>query len=227
MNIGERDLDTALKSVREAEALSQKMLERQRLLDEARREFQAALDAASERLAIIPVEQFIIQGIRAVPDAVVEARDAIYEAQKTLQGSDSAPIKEAVTNAQASVDKALARAESEALRLRAMTDLDECEKTLVQIGHEVREGGFEERIGDLLTHGEKLVQDARAASTLPTSLLWCERERRRRRRQSCWGAIGEGASSETGGRKSSVQQVVRKISTHGRGEQRPGRPEVR
>ena len=66
--------------------LSQKMLERQRLLDEARREFQAALDAASERLAIIPVEQFIIQGIRAVPDAVVEARDAIYEAQKTLQG---------------------------------------------------------------------------------------------------------------------------------------------
>ena len=55
-------LDTALKSVREAEALSQKMLERQRLLDEARREFQAALDAASERLAIIPVEQFIIQG---------------------------------------------------------------------------------------------------------------------------------------------------------------------
>ena len=160
-------LDTALKSVREAEALSQKMLERQRLLDEARREFQAALDAASERLAIIPVEQFIIQGIRAVPDAVVEARDAIYEAQKTLQGSDSAPIKEAVTNAQASVDKALARAESEALRLRAMTDLDECEKTLVQIGHEVREGGFEERIGDLLTHGEKCVQDARAVADAP------------------------------------------------------------
>jgi len=160
-------LDTALKSVREAEALSQKMLERQRLLDEARREFQAALDAASERLAIIPVEQFIIQGIRAVPDAVVEARDAIYEAQKTLQGSDSAPIKEAVTNAQASVDKALARAESEALRLRAMTDLDECEKTLVQIGHEVREGGFEERIGDLLTHGEKTVQDARAVADAP------------------------------------------------------------
>jgi hypothetical protein len=160
-------LDTALKSVREAEALSQKMLERQRLLDEARREFQAALDAASERLAIIPVEQFIIQGIRAVPDAVVEARDAIYEAQKTLQGSDSAPIKEAVTNAQASVDKALARAESEALRLRAMTDLDECEKTLVQIGHEVREGGFEERIGDLLTHGEKCVQDARKVADAP------------------------------------------------------------
>ena len=104
---------------------------------------------------------------------MVEASDAIYEAQKTLQGSDSAPIKEAVTNAQASVDKALARAESEALRLRAMTDLDECEKTLVQIGHEVREGGFEERIGDFLTHGEKLCRTPGRLRTLRMLLLWC------------------------------------------------------
>ena len=160
-------LDQALTSVREAEALSQKMLERQRLLDEARLEFQAALDVASERLAVIPVEQFIIQGIRAVPDAVVCARDAIYEAQKALQESDPAPIRGKVEAAHLAVEKALARAESEALRLRAMTDLDECEKTLVQIGHEVRESGFEERIGDLVAHGEKCVVDARKVSDAP------------------------------------------------------------
>mmetsp|Transcript_7209 Transcript_7209/g.21159 ORF Transcript_7209/g.21159 Transcript_7209/m.21159 type:complete len:300 (+) Transcript_7209:1322-2221(+) len=164
-------LDAALGAVREAEALSARLLEKQRLLDEARREFQAALDGASERLAVIPVEQFIIQGIRAVSDAVVAARDAIFAAQKALQSPDPDPVRAAVAAATDAVDAALARAESEALRLRAMTDLDECERTLGEVGHQVHEGGFGDRLDDLLRLGEKAISDARDRSSDPDVAL--------------------------------------------------------
>ena len=66
-----------MQSVAFAEMLSQKLLEMKRAMDEARMQYQGALDTAAERLAVIPVDQFIIAGITAVKDAVSEARDML------------------------------------------------------------------------------------------------------------------------------------------------------
>ena len=52
-------VDEALASVAFAEMLSTRLLEMKRAMDEARVAYQGALDTAAERLACIPVDQFI------------------------------------------------------------------------------------------------------------------------------------------------------------------------
>ncbi|KAH8047669.1 hypothetical protein JL722_12930 [Aureococcus anophagefferens] len=93
---------------------------KKRRMDEARAEFQASLDLASERLGAIQVDVFIIAGIRTVSDAVVGARDAIFAAQKALQAVDPEPCKAAVADATRAVEAALATAQREAARVAAL-----------------------------------------------------------------------------------------------------------
>ena len=67
------------------------------------------------------------------------------------------------------MDGALATAEAEALRLRAMTDLDECEKTLTEVSYQANEAGFLERLftllGNLDDDGGKRGLDGRAGAS--------------------------------------------------------------
>ena len=106
-----------------------------------------------------------------------------------------------------------------------MTDLDECEKTLVQIGHEVREGGFEERIGDLLTHGEKLVQDARAVADAPDVATLVRAARGAVDAVNHAGEQLEKAQAQKRAEeKARFNKLLGRFPAHGRGEQRPGVP---
>ena len=71
---------------------------------------------------------------RVSPCPAVVELETRFTRPRRRQGSDSAPIKERSRTPKRR-RQGLAASQSK-LRLRAMTDLDECEKTLVQIGHE-------------------------------------------------------------------------------------------
>lgn len=167
-NIARRKrLDNALALVREAEALSGVMLEKKRAMDEARAEYQGSLDLASERLSAIQVDVFIIAGITTVSNAVANARDSIYSAQKALQAIDPDPVKLAVEKATASVEEALQVAQHEAARVAAMVTLDESEKTLVEITYQAQSAGFADNLRDMVSLAEQAISSARDACNYP------------------------------------------------------------
>ncbi|KAH8097375.1 hypothetical protein JL720_265 [Aureococcus anophagefferens] len=162
-----RRLDDALKVVRDGELAAAAYLEKKRRMDEARAEFQASLDLASERLGAIQVEVFIIAGIRTVSDAVVGARDAIFAAQKALQAVDPEPCKAAVADATRAVEAALATAQREAARVAALVTLDESEKCLAEIAYQAQDAGFEARMADSSALAEAAIATARGACAYP------------------------------------------------------------
>ena len=162
-----RRLDGALKAVRDGELAAAAYLEKKRRMDEARAEFQASLDLASERLGAIQVDVFIIAGIRTVSDAVVGARDAIFAAQKALQAVDPGPCKAAVADATRAVEAALATAQREAARVAALVTLDESEKCLAEIAYQAQDAGFENRMADSSALAEAAIATARGACAYP------------------------------------------------------------
>ncbi|KAJ8601198.1 hypothetical protein CTAYLR_003237 [Chrysophaeum taylorii] len=163
-----KKLDDALQLVHRAEVASLAMLDKKKLMDEARAEYQASLDLASENLATIQVDVFIIAGITRVSDAVAEARDAIFAAQKALQSIDPDPVKLAVENATAAVEKAANVAEHESARVAAIATLDSAMKTLRDITNVAQTEGFASaRLDDLVEVAERTIQTARDACLSP------------------------------------------------------------
>jgi len=157
-------LDAALRMVQEAEAASRAMLEKKRAMDEARAEFQASLDATSETLAALKIEDFIIAGITSVSDAVAAARDAIFFAQRALQSIDPEPVKAAVAAAARAVAAAVAVAEHEAARVAAIATLDHGHRSLREITDIARQEGFvDKHLEALVDDAEKTITDARDA----------------------------------------------------------------
>ena len=149
--------------------LSAKLLEMKRLMDEARQQYQGALDTAAERLAVIPVDQFIIAGITVVKDAVSEARDALYKAQKAMQEIDAEALVAAVQMATNAVEAALITAEQESVRVQAISELDNGEKALDESEHTAQEVSCmdSEEFRATLKNARDAIQSARAAVTYP------------------------------------------------------------
>ena len=149
--------------------LSQKLLEMKRAMDEARKQYQGALDTAAERLTVIPVDQFIIAGIVAVKDAVSEARDMLYKAQKAMQEIDAEAMVAAVNAASAAVEAALICAEQESQRVQAISELDQDEQALDLIEHSAQELALLD--SEQFTASLKVARDsigtARAACSYP------------------------------------------------------------
>ncbi len=158
-----------MQSVAFAEMLSQKLLEMKRAMDEARKQYQGALDTAAERLTVIPVDQFIIAGIVAVKDAVSEARDMLYKAQKAMQEIDAEAMVAAVNAASAAVEAALICAEQESQRVQAISELDQDEQALDLIEHSAQELALLD--SEQFTASLKVARDsigtARAACSYP------------------------------------------------------------
>lgn len=120
------------------------MLQAKAAMDAARAEYQDAVEYAADRLDAIPVEQFIIAGITTVQDAVVEARDAIYAAQRALMSVDAEAFKAAVITCTAAVNNALQVAAHEHARVEAMENLDEAESILKGIEETALENGIDQ-----------------------------------------------------------------------------------
>ena len=157
-------LDAALTLVQKAEAASRAMLEKKRAMDEARAEYQAALDVTAEKLSCLKIEDFIIAGITSVSDAVANARDAISLAQRALQSIDPEPVKAAVENAASAVAEAVQVAEREAARVAAIALLDKGSRTLRDITDVARQDGLvNKHLETLIANAEATVNDARNA----------------------------------------------------------------
>ncbi len=106
------------------------MLQAKAAMEAARAEYQDAVEYAADRLDAIPVEQFIIAGIKTVQAAVIEARDSIYAAQRALMSVDAEAFKAAVIHCTSAVNNALQVAACEHARVEAMENLDEAEAIL-------------------------------------------------------------------------------------------------
>jgi hypothetical protein len=91
---------------------------------------QDAVEYAAHRLDAIPVERFIITGIKTVHAAVIEAWDSIYAAQRALMSVDAEAFKAAVIHCTSAVKNALQVAACEHAWVEAMENLDEAEAIL-------------------------------------------------------------------------------------------------
>jgi myosin heavy subunit len=140
----EKRLTEAKDKVPGVESMVAAMLQAKAAMDAARAEYQDAVEYAADRLDAIPVEQFIIAGITTVQDAVVEARDAIYAAQRALMSVDAEAFKAAVITCTAAVNNALQVAAHEHARVEAMENLDEAESILKGIEETALENGIDQ-----------------------------------------------------------------------------------
>ena len=68
---------------------------------------QNAVEYAADRLDAIPVERFIIAGIKTVQAAVIDARDSIYAAQRALISVDAEAFKAVVIHCTSAVKNEL------------------------------------------------------------------------------------------------------------------------
>jgi myosin heavy subunit len=140
-------MDAAKAKVSPIEEMCQRFLQQKAAMDAARGEYQDAVEHAADRLDAIPVDQFIIAGIKTVQNAVVAAREAIYRAQRALMSVDAEAFKVAVRDAVNAVNNALEVSAREHARIEAMENLDNAELILKGIEETAREEGLNELPG--------------------------------------------------------------------------------
>jgi myosin heavy subunit len=137
-------MEGAKQKVPVLEDLCAGFLQQKVAMDSARAEYQDAVEHAADRLDAIPVDQFIIAGIKNVQVAVVAAREAIYTAQRALMSVDAEAFKLAVRDCVNAVNNALEVSAREHARVEAMENLDNAEAILKGIEATALEEGLNE-----------------------------------------------------------------------------------